>query len=307
MDHQFAEQAIRRLREGVSRVPISFVRPILATMFAAEALREGSSGWRERIDFSTDAGRYSENLGLAPALRGEYEFPPRGGRHGVSYSKLTKLALPAEVDACNAVVNDLIDEQLRHFSPKVASHLAKVVGELHDNVASHAGGAGFSAVQVYEDPIGKRVEFAIADVGCGMLHNVRQVVPGIAKDADAVQWCLVQGNTSAKRHDPMAQRLPDDVVCNPFPSSVDTYSVEDHHVGEGLWRLCLLISAVQGSVWIKSGNGAVTKSGTQESCSSSNSPWRGVAIEVELKIPFGATISEAREERIAELGERLGL
>lgn len=76
--------------------------------------------------------------------------------------------------------------------------------------------------------------------------------------------------------------------------AIDTFAIEDHHVGEGLWRLCQLVDAINGMVWIKSGCGVVSRRGSLEQCRTSDNPWRGVAIEVELKVPYGATISEAR-------------
>ena len=118
----------------------------------------------------------------------------------------------------------------------VADQLAKVVGELHDNVASHASGLGFSCAQAYNDAGAKRIEFALADRGRGMLRNVRELFPEVESHPEAIAWCLKRGNTTARNEsDPWAQRLPDDAMVSPFPGNTRPESREDHHIGEGLW------------------------------------------------------------------------
>ena len=116
-----------------------------------------------RIDFTGDATEYAEMNGFAAALRGEYSFPLGIGDEGVTFTKLTRLATHEEVDHCNKTINDLIFEQFDGYSKTVVRQMTKVIGELHDNVASHADGARFSCAQVYERDEKRRIEFAIAD------------------------------------------------------------------------------------------------------------------------------------------------
>ena len=79
----------------------------------------------------------------------------------------------------------------------VLDKTARVVGELHDNVASHASGRGFSAAQFYRQGR-SRLEIAIADGGSGFLRNVRRVMPNITTHGAAIEWCLKKGNVSVR-------------------------------------------------------------------------------------------------------------
>jgi hypothetical protein len=106
--------------------------------------------------------------------------------------------------------------------------------------------------------------------------------------------------------------VPDEFGPNPVPSSVGTYTVENHHVGEGLWTLTELIRLARGSLWIWTGNcqyfvDVTGKVGFKES--DVQSPWQGLAIEIDLNVDsaqlVGSTgLSEARLEAIAG---RLGI
>jgi len=273
-------------------------------MVAASTIQDGRA---KRIDFIGDCQSYARNNGLLDTIQNTYRFPQRGGRQGVTYTKLTKLSTHTEVDACNAIISDLIDEQLGGFSDFVSSQLRKVVGELHDNVASHARGAGFSCAQVYTERDARRIEFAIADAGCGMLRNVQTIHPTVHTHEGAIRWCLQKGNTTARVCDGWAQRLPEDACCNPYPDSVDTRSVEDHHAGEGLWRLSELIRAVDGNMWIGSGNGYFLLRKGKEKTGVYQFDWSGVAIEFEISVTEGATPSSQQQDKLNELAERIGL
>lgn len=263
----------------------------------------------EKLRFSPDASLYASSNGLKAVLSGGYSHPVRSKKQGKSYTKLTRLATHTEVDACNSIINDLIFEQFAGYSERIVGMLAKVVGELHDNVASHASGCGFSSAQVYNDASGRRIEFAIADTGCGMLRNVRRVDPSVVDDPGAIVWCLKKGNTTARstNADGWAQRLPNDAVCNPFPVSVRSVQSEDHHVGEGLWRLHQLIEAVNGSLWVLSGSGEFRYLGGERNVGKALTAWNGVAIEFEIIVPRDSSPSVEREDELEELGRRLGI
>lgn len=262
-----------------------------------------------RLVFSGDSRSYAANNGLLDVILGDYSFPKRGGLQGVTYTKLTKLATHAEVDGCNAVINDLIQEQLEPFSPLMASQLRKVVGELHDNVASHARGLGYSCAQVYTGSGDYRIEFAIADAGCGMLKNVQSVVPEINSACDAIQWCLQKGNTTAqnRKDEEWVQRLPEDARWNPFGDTVAVRSTENHHIGEGLWRLSELVRSVDGNLWIASGDGQYRCVSGKEQTAQNRFNWSGVAIEFELTVIPGRGPSLEQQQKLERLAERIGL
>jgi hypothetical protein len=285
---------------------VTFVSPIVSTMLAA-ACNNGAIPVQDRTKYAPGVKGYADNCGLSAVLNGTYEFPQRSGKQGHSYAKLTRLSSHSEVDCCNQIINDLIFEHLEQFGC-VAGHLAKVVGELHDNVASHAGGLGYSSAQVYNDGAGRRIEFAIADGGCGMLRNVRQVVPNLASHAEAIAWCLVRGNTTARRgSDGWEQRLPDDATISPYPPSAATRSQEDHHIGEGLWKLAELTKNLDGRLWVTSGDGQVLLESGKQTVSNSRMNWSGVAIELELVVAADSQPTAQQQAGIERIAQRVGL
>lgn len=284
---------------------LNFVSPVSATMIAASILAGDRAA--HRITFDANAEGYAKTIGLTDVIQGCYEPPKPGGLQGVRYTKLTKLATHVDVDACNAVISDLIEAQLAGFSPKTAHWLTKIVGELHDNVASHASGAGFSAAQVYNDGSNRRIEFAVADAGQGMLRNVRRVDQHINGDAAAIAWCMQRGHTTASPADFFAQRLPEDAYLNPYPDGTPTSYVQDHHVGEGLWKLSELVRVSRGSLWVMSGNGVFRMHGNRPISEESSFRWEGVAVEFQVVVPRDGRPSPAQERNLDDLARRLGL
>lgn len=139
MDYQKALFAVRRVRDQGIRHSINFVTPIASTLLASLATTAFKQSVCNNIRFATTCVGYAENNGLVDAISGRYSFPIRSGRQGSTYTKLTKLATHQDVDLCNEIVDDLLYSQLQGFDERVIHELAKVVGELHDNVASHAG------------------------------------------------------------------------------------------------------------------------------------------------------------------------
>ena len=171
------------------------------------------------------------------------------------------------MDCCNRIIADLLHNTLGGDDNEgFINAVTKVVGELHDNVPSHAAGTGFSAA-VYCTDDSCRLEFAIADCGCGMLHNV-VAPPSVADHRQAIEWCLKRGNTTARHvDDPWAQRLPADSIGSPYGPSVSTFSSENHHIGEGLFCLTELVRMADGQLWIWTGNAQLTIGPNGRTCS----------------------------------------
>ncbi|EYF03401.1 hypothetical protein [Chondromyces apiculatus] len=90
-------------------------------------------------------------------------------------SPLTSLARTDEVEGCTKLVTSILQTTMTLEEHASAEPLRRLIGELHDNVAAHASGRGYSALQVYAD----RAEFAVCDFGCGFLRNVRRVAPDV--------------------------------------------------------------------------------------------------------------------------------
>lgn len=279
-----AIKAVGRIRDHELPYTVEWVSPILSCLFAAGSIADRST--IHKINFSSSVEGYANSCGLTDVLVGKPMTLTRSGRQGATYTRITRLATHSEVDHCNSIINDLIFEQFSGFSESIVSLLAKVVGELHDNVASHASGVGFSAAQVYTDGSNRRIEFAIVDAGCGMLKNVRTINPSIQTDPEAIGWCLKRGHTTAKyTGDGWEQRVPEDMVAFPFPVSTSRVTSEDHHIGEGLWALSELIRITQGALWILSGAGEYRYLNEEVRLAESQITWPGVAIEFELIVP----------------------
>lgn len=268
MNYREAIQIMERLQTGDAEV--QWVSPILSTMLAAWSIEHECN-----VRFAPVCASYADNIGLSFALSGQMDLNQRSGAlHGKTYSPLTSLWCHAQVESCNSIINDVIRTQIHHseLAPLVA-RLCKVVGELHDNVASHARGRGFSAAQIYKQTSGsRRVEFAIADSGCGLLRNARRVAPEVTNDYEAIDWAIRKGTTSAKRQ----QRT--------YEFWDDPYEYENHHMGLGLWELDQLVTIAGGQLWVASGAGQRFASRGEWRPERPSIDWPGLAIEFELPL-----------------------
>lgn len=304
MNYQEAIRILAVARNPESHsAPISWVSPIVSTVCAA------SSASREIVDkfqFVEEAYLYASTNGLLDALAVRYQKPDTTGQQGQTYTKLSRLRYGHEIDFCNSVIADLFYSQLGNN--RSVTELVKVVGELHDNVASHANGQGYSCAQVYKYGGERRIEFAVVDSGCGMLENVRRVVKGIDDDEQAIRWCLKKGNTSAGGLDPWAQRVPEDALSSPIPGPIYRDEGGNHHAGLGLYHLRRLIRQFGGKLWIWSGNSQIIMNkGAVQAVLSGIGPWHGVAIEFEIVVPEGIIDRVQDTPELEELAKRIGL
>ena len=92
----------------------------------------------------------------------------------------------------------------------------------------------------------------------------------------------------------MAQRL-EAGVPNPYPASVQTRSNENNHLGEGLWSLLQLVGALQGDLWVLTGDAFLHYSPTRQAYSWSGVEWTGVALEVCLPIRSDQDVVERED------------
>lgn len=286
-----------------SRKPnIRFLSPATAACFSAARLNGRTV---QPIFGNDDVEQYAHVIGLSECLRGG--TPSNQPLRGRTYSPLVHVQSDHDVDACNSVINDLIANQLGHFAA-VAQHAYYLVGELHNNVPAHANGAGFSMAQFY----GKKgvLEVAVADGGCGMLPNVQRFDPGIQTHIDAIQWCLVEGNTTGQS-DPWAQQLPDDALSNPYSDGVPTTdSNPNHHVGLGLARLQQFVHLASGEFAVWSGDEYLVSSQAGQNSFSASHYWDGVVVV--FRLPLSGNDALQSHDRGASaasesLAERIGL
>lgn len=292
-----------RLLELPWKPKIGFVSPIVSTVCAAWALKHPGD---IPIEVSDQCRGYAEITGLSEALIGQEPVGLPSRLHGATYSRLTRLFGHYDVKACNKVISDVL---YTHLDESIAYPIASVVGELHDNVASHAEGAGFSAAQVYDD--GQRLEFSVTDCGCGMLHNVQRVAPHIGSDVDAIDWCLEAGHTTAPRLTGMEQRLPNDYQFDPFPAKVGAIETDMlHHVGLGLFQLTELITKSCGRLWIWTGDAQMLiQPDGSRSLAVTDTRWDGLAIEISLNLEQARSLATTTswQAGMTDCAKRMGL
>ena len=113
MDHQAGLRLLRMIRSEGPPAPVGFLSPIIVTMLAAEAASEPRIGYRlrERVSLQPAQQSYAATCGLRAVLDGNYTPPALPGLQGLTHTPLTRLVSGHEVEACNAVINNLFYEQ----------------------------------------------------------------------------------------------------------------------------------------------------------------------------------------------------
>jgi len=290
MNYQDAITTMRSVtNENLQHTKVGFVSPVLSCICAVLSQR---GACKNPIQFQGDSEGYAQANGLASLLEGNYSPGNRSGQQGITYSRLTRLLMNHEVEAGNRVIADLLYEQFG--STQFTNRLVGVVGELHDNVVSHAAGAGYSCAQTYNHGGKRWVEFAVADLGKGMLSNVKKIVQNMESDFEAIKWCLRKGNTTARGIDEWAQRLPDDSMDSPIPGPVFRAGTENHHVGLGLYQLRQLVRLFQGKLWIWSGETQILiQGGKMNVLANPAGNWEGVVVELEVTVPSQSNPGES--------------
>ncbi len=293
---------------------INFITPIESAVLAAYRIRHQNF---PDPQFGDDCQTYVQYSGLLRALRGELPASAQcEGLQGRTYSKLTKLYLAEHIENCNAVIGELLRYWLvPQYGRTIPNEIDYAVGELHDNVISHSGGAGFSTAQVYNRNDHHQLSIAVVDSGNGLLREVHRKVPEITSHSDAIRWCLIKGNTTARPEPEFGQRRPGDYegMDNPYGDQVEIRRREVHHKGDGLWHLSELVQAVHGNFWIWSGNAHYLlqsdgQGGYQGIIRNTDFYWNGVAIEVEFNLKQNQLLPDAlRGDVFDDLAGRFGI
>lgn len=210
----------------------------------------------------------------------------------------------AEVDLANQVINHSIRQQLGEY-PSLANQACQIVGELHDNVPAHSGGAGFSMAQFYA--AAGLLEIAVCDSDRGLLRNVRKIDPTVRSHSDAITWCMTRGNTTAGDPDEWAQMLRENSFHNPYGNQTATRTSDNHHAGLGLWKLEQIVRAARGCLAVWSGNTRFVIADGQGRCERA-SDWCGVAVALQLPIAGDLALAGQSDlKRLESLAEQLNL
>jgi hypothetical protein len=243
----------------------------------------------DQLGLSNDQLGYLRALRAPEVLGSEDTYPYVRINQGVNYSPLVSLNSEHVVDAATSAMQGCIRSLI---SPDIqndfASDLCDVVGDLHDNVWSHAQSPGVSMAQKWNAPQSNNgeqvIEFALADSGRGFLAELRRV--GLAQklnifeDQAAIEWCIAEGNSSKLKPagDDWTQSLPADHIGNPMGSFAEVRQA-NHHLGLGLAKLIACVRKYQGKLWLVSGahHLSLGPSGT-ETYITNTRPWQGVAM-----------------------------
>ena len=263
--------------------------PAIAACLAAVKRR----GMQPTLDLSDDAFSHAVTVGLDAFLHDRE--PSREFSPGQTYSPLVELASHDQVDASNAVINELISRQLSEY-PALASQACQLVGELHNNVPAHARGVGFSIAEY--SPGDGLLELAVVDCGQGMLRNVQWHYPEIATYAQAIEWCMQEGHTTAAQADDWAQWMPGDAMQNPYGDAVPSREELNHHLGLGLWKLERIAEAAGGAFVVWSGDARLRVDHGKRAFDTALS-WAGVVVI--LRLPIAGNVALERQLRLGEM------
>lgn len=265
---------------------ISFGRPSYWVLLATALYNTNID--KKKLNLTEKQKSYLTTIGFSNHILGQKQNINRSDLCGKNYSVLAPLTNENQTENANSLINNCIRHNIgiNANKPTSAHTLAEIVGELHDNVWSHAKSAGFSLFQKTRIKNDSFLEFAIADKGYGFLRELKRVKIDVADDKEAIEWCLRQGNTSKKpkKDDGWTQQLPSDVIGNPMGEHA-TYHNGNHHQGLGLAKLKEMIIEAKGTLKIASGNQLyILNNGTEKWADITMMPWTGVAISFVIPI-----------------------
>lgn len=285
-------RALTRHLQALGRnqpIELSFVHPVEAVGFAAYNIFRGvDARVGNLISFSNGARSYASSIGLTSCLLEDATRTPTGPWSGKTYSPLTTLYTESEVDQCNDRICSVFEGRVSNSA--LRRRFSKIVGELHDNIASHASGRGYSACQIYQDWL----HLAVGDAGCGLKKNGRKVDASVVCDRTAIEWAIKEGTSSAKKAD---------VLIPPFSASDDDdEDVGNNHQGLGLYDLTSFVKEAGGNLWIHTGDCEFNFNQGRQAFETSPLHWSGLIIEV--SIPIDAKIDSTFQ---SSNGEEFGL
>lgn len=260
---------------------------------------------------------YGKAIGIETALGCADTYAGNRTRKGENYSPLAVLDAEEKTNEATRDIASCIRTWFRGGELETfAAELCDVVGDLHDNVWSHAKSPGISMAQKWPSADGQSaiLEFALADAGYGFLRElIRSGVSrreGIEDPVAAIAWCIVRGNSSKiKQEDPWAQRLPEDSMGNSMGPIARIVTKENNHLGLGLAKLVDLVTKFKGTLWLASSNAILTidaKGGTKYQHLPFN--WNGVLLSCRFNVAVVEQVirNEAAGDAIDQIDQLLG-
>lgn len=263
---------------------------------------------------SHDHFDYGRAIGIEAAIGARDTYEKERINKGANYSPLA--VLDAE-EKTNEATHDVAGCIRTWFNGSglepFAAELCDVVGDLHDNVWSHAKSPGISMAQKWCQQESNCLEFALADAGYGFLAELERSgvknKTGIVDAEGAIAWCIVRGNSSKiKEEDPWTQRLPEDAMGNPIGPIAKIKTKENNHLGLGLAKLVELVTKFKGQLWLASGDAMLTidsKGGRKYQRLPFN--WKGVLLSCRFNVAVVEQVVAAQQDEVVdEIDELIG-
>jgi len=283
-----------------------FCSPGCWAALIARAANEGLT--LDALNLSDEHRGYLEALRAEAALGHADTYRMNRPGQGERYSPIIALRNEASVDSATSCMQDCVRHLLNNQAPAAfVDTMCDVVGDLHDNVWSHALSPGYSVAQRWRGyrSHNELFEFALADCGLGFLGELRR--SGVAQeqhietDEQAIGWCVVEGNSSKPGNDDeWAQRVPEDAIGNPMPGTTRA-GPDNHHLGLGLAKLTGAVRRFGGQLWLASGRQIlqVAASGTETYVPIRN-PWQGVALACRFDMSLVARAPQQEVDPVVE-------
>ena len=278
-------------------IDIGFLTPAAAAVIACACHR----ATKPKVHYVNELVRkYSDYAQLSYVLNGCYANPKQAS-YQKTCSRLCQIKDQTDIDVATSSIRALLRTHLDHKF-RVIQDIIKVVGELHDNIFSHAEGLGYSMAQIYKGNT-PRVEFAVVDAGIGLKRSVR-AVKAVKTDQEAVALCIGKGFSTKKLSSSWAQKIDRDVP-NPFSDNVPTRRSSDNHQGLGLYLLTELIEKLEGRLWICTGHASLVQNAGKRYYTANRYVWRGTAIAVSVSLSPKRVVATVQSSD--KLREALGL
>ena len=183
---------------------------------------------------------------------------------GKTYTPIVNVSDRQDVERMRNSLINTISRQFSHLSVPHLSDLKKYLNhmfsELLNNVADHSQSAigGYAMAQYY--PKKRKVQFAVADCGCGFLKNIAAKFTDIDNESDAVKKALERGITA---------------------SSHLAYG-QERNAGYGLYTLDTILKETNGKMTIISNEACLIMSGDIKDYFELETPWEGTVVAFEF-------------------------
>lgn len=187
-----------------------------------------------------DVMGYADAIGFWRALGGDDGYAFERRNLGRKYSCLECLSDEQSAERAHQNIAGCLRSMVTEPAIQpIIGRVSDLVGELHDNVVSHAGAPGFSMAQRFGRGANECLIFAIADLGIGFLGELRRCGIEVGDHEDAIRWCIEAGHTTKapRARDEWAQRMPDDMMNNPLRGVERIRQTDNSHAGLGLHKL----------------------------------------------------------------------